>query len=651
MTDHEDRPERSPTTAKDARSDAELDAIAEAEVEGLPVSTDAAFRTPRAKGRFAAAIDAVLPRGRFGDQRDILGGAGQNVIGLAAGVLTTFATQVIMTRGLGPALFGVVTLTTQFAFIASTATRFGMDVANVRLVAILIGRGESGRTRPLVRTSAIIAAVFSVAVALVVVLLSGWLSTAFVSPRFHQQGTVAFVAAGVAIPFAALTWVYLGGTRGLKIMRHTLYIFWIGQPLGWIAIAVVGWFFAKTAGVTAFAYAASWAIACGFAWWAWERETRGFDARTEGAGIPEERTGALMKFGMLRAPATLFAQLLFWIDTFVLAAYRSSAEVGVYGATVRTGQSLLLFLTSLSLVFSPFVADLHYRGEKAKLDALYKNVTRWGLATTLPILLALAILPGTIMRVYGPRFVAGADALEILIIGLIVPVIVGTVGFILIMVGRTGWDLLVYVASFAVAVGIAVWLAPTYGMKGAAIAEAVTLTLSAFARLLLVKRFVDIWPFDRWYLRLIPPALAGAVVMGAVHSVLVGPKWLIDLTLSISAGTLAYGVVLVWIGLKPGERATTLALVRRLLGRAPEPARTGHPPADGRRGDLLQSVGRRVTVASARTDQRNGAKGTEPKERSQRNGAKGTEPKERSQRNGAKGTEPRNGAKGTEEEP
>ncbi len=157
---------------------------------------------------------------------------------------------------------------------------------------------------------------------------------------------------------------------------------------------------------------------------------------------------------------------------------------------MRTGQSLLLFLTSLSLVFSPFVADLHYRGEKDKLDALYKNVTRWGLATTLPILLALAILPGTIMRVYGPRFVVGASALEILIIGLIVPVIVGTVGFILIMVGRTGWDLLVYVASFVVAVGIAVLLAPTYGMRGAAIAEAVTLTLSAFARLLLVKRFV-----------------------------------------------------------------------------------------------------------------------------------------------------------------
>jgi O-antigen/teichoic acid export membrane protein len=306
-----------------------------------------------------------------------------------------------------------------------------------------------------------------------------------------------------------------------------------------------------------------------FAWWAWERETRGFHARTEGGGIPEERTGALMKFGALRAPATLFAQLLFWIDTFVLAAYRSSAEVGVYGATVRTGQSLLLFLTSLSLVFSPFVADLHYRGEHAKLDALYKNVTRWGLATTLPVLLALAILPSTIMRVYGPRFVIGAPALEILIIGLIVPVIVGTVGFILIMVGRTGWDLLVYVASFFTAVGIAVVFAPRYGMRGAAVAEAVTLTLSAFARLMLVKRFVNIWPFDRWFLRLIPPALAGAIVMWGVHQVLEGPKWLIDLGGSIGAGTIVYGIVLVVWGLKPGERATVMALVRRLLGRTP----------------------------------------------------------------------------------
>ena len=49
-------------------------------------------------GRFRSAIDSVLPRREFGDQRDILGGAGQNVIGLVAGVLATFVTQIVMTR-------------------------------------------------------------------------------------------------------------------------------------------------------------------------------------------------------------------------------------------------------------------------------------------------------------------------------------------------------------------------------------------------------------------------------------------------------------------------------------------------------------------------------------------------------------------------
>jgi O-antigen/teichoic acid export membrane protein len=548
------------------QDDAELDALAEAQVEGVVAGRDAA---PPGAGRFRAALESVLPRQRFADQRDILGGAGQNVIGLAVGVLAVFATQVIMTRALGAALFGVVTVTTQFAFIASTATRFGMDVANVRLVAILMGLGEAGRVRGLVRTSAIIAGVASVAVGLVVFALAGWLSTQFVSPELYQQGKVSFWAAALAIPFAAVTWAYLGGTRGLKIMRHTLYIFWIGQPVGWIAIAIVGWsVVAKTAGVSSFAYALSWVIACAAAWWAWERESRGFEGRTATGGIPEERTGALIKFGFLRAPATLFAQLLFWIDTFVLASYRGSSEVGVYGATVRTGQSLLLFLTSLSLVFSPFVADLHHRGEKEKLDALYKNVTRWGLASTLPVLLALAILPGTIMRVYGDEFVSGRSALLILIVGLIVPVIVGTVGFILIMVGRTGWDLLVYAGSFVMAVGIAVILAPKYGMRGTALAEAITLTLSAFARLFLVKRFVDIWPFDKWYLRLIPAAAVGGLVMWGVHTALVGPKWLIDLAGSTLAGTMAYGLVLVLVGLKPGEKRAILGLGRGLIDRA-----------------------------------------------------------------------------------
>ena len=138
-------------------------------------------------------------------------------------------------------------------------------------------------------------------------------------------------------------------------------------------------------------------------------------------------------------------------------------QVGIYSAVLRAGQSLFLFLTSVSLTFSPFVADLHHRGESERLDQLYKSVTRWTLAATIPVLLLLAVLPGPVLRIFGPGFVEGDAALRILIVGMIVPVSVGTVGFILIMAGRTGWDLAVYVAWFAIDVGAGVGARPARG--------------------------------------------------------------------------------------------------------------------------------------------------------------------------------------------
>lgn len=524
------------------------------------------------------ALEASPPTGDRGrDQRVILGNTGQNVLGLAIGALATFAAQVVMTNRLGREGFGIVTLATQFAFIAAAATRFGMDVANVRLVAILVGRGNADRSRGLVRRSAGVAAAVSIPFGVAALVLSPWLADTFSGhPGVAEP---AFRAAAATVPVAALAFTYLGATRGLKIMRFTLYSQWIAQPIGWIVLTLALWAaISSTPWVASAAFGTSWALALGIAWFGWQKEQARFPAaaQADADGIPEEHTGALVRFGALRAPATLFSQLIFWTDFFVLSILWSgrgaegAAESGVYGAVLRAGQSLFLFLTSVSLTFSPFVADLHHRGETDRLDGLYKQVTRWTLAATIPVLLGLAVLPGPVLRIFGAEFVEGETALRILIVGMIVPVMVGTVGFILIMAGRTGWDLVVYVGSFALDVALAVWLArpEELGMRGAAVAQAVTLTVSAVARLLLVRRFLGIWPFDVGYLRLVPPALLGGVAMAAAHAALPSEKWLLDLVVSFAVGSLVYAGALVAAGIPAAERAALARMARRVLGRA-----------------------------------------------------------------------------------
>src|SRR5204862_865247 len=129
----------------------------------------------------------------------------------------------------------------------------------------------------------------------------------------------------------------------------------------------------------------------------------------------------LVRYGAPRAPAALLSQLLFWTDYFVLSAVGnvSAAQLGVYAAAVRVAQALVLFLIAVNYMFSPFVADLHARGERDKLNGLYKTLTRWTVAGTIPILLVLLVVPAPVLLVFGSHggFEGGVTALRILVIG------------------------------------------------------------------------------------------------------------------------------------------------------------------------------------------------------------------------------------------
>jgi O-antigen/teichoic acid export membrane protein len=498
------------------------------------------------------------------DHLTILSGTGQNIVGLAVFVVASFGMNILIARafGEGSAALGQITLATQLAFVAGAATRFGMDMAAVRRVAIEVGRGEAGRSRAIVGLAVRIALAVSVAVAAIAFVLARPLAHLVKAP------VAAYRMAAVALIFVAVAQVYLGGSRGLKIMRHTLYAYWIGQAVSWIVFTLLAWaVFERTVAVTVGAYAASWMFATVVAWWFWRKESAKLVPP-----LPAEPNEAreLIRYGVPRAPAALLSQALFYADLFVLSVVLDrghQAELSVYAAAVRVAQALVLFLTAVSYMFSPFVADLHERGERDRLNALFKSITRWTLAGTVPLLLLFFIAPEPVLKVFGSQYDIGADWLRILLVGQIVNVSVGAAGFVLIMVGRTTWDLLVYASSFAVDVLIAVLLVPHLGPKGAAIAQATTLVFSNLFRLSLVWRFVRIQPYDRDYLRLLVPAALGALTMIGVHSMLSGPRWAVDLLGTGVIGGLVYYTAFLLFGLTPAERGAVMRVLQR--GRAP----------------------------------------------------------------------------------
>ncbi|MDQ3879015.1 MAG: oligosaccharide flippase family protein [Actinomycetota bacterium] len=499
---------------------------------------------------------------RGGDYVNILAGTSQNVVGIAVAALATLGAQVLLTRTLGAGGFGIVTVATQAAFVTSFATRAGMDMAVLRDVAVDVGVGRTDQVRTAVSRAALIAGAVSVAVA-----LAAWPAAGAIRSAFSLEASsarLAIPAALVGLPFIALTNVWLAATRGLKIMRYTLYVFWAGQPIGWIGLTLLFWTVSRSPAAAVLAYSASWVVASVAAFVSWRIQSRRWTVGPIQSGWLDR----LVRYAGPRAPAALFSQLLFWADLFVVTRYVSDADVGIYSAALRAGQIVVLFLTSVNLMFSPYVADLHNRGEIARLDRLYKTLTRWTIAATLPAFLLLAVAPGTALKIFGGQFSGGEAALLILLGGQLVNIATGSAGFVLIMVGRTGWDFVVYLGSLAFELVLAFIWCPRYGIEGAAAANAVTFALSNAARLLLVKRFVDIQPYDMDYIRLVLPAGAALATMVAAHALISG-GWAVDLAATAVAGAVVYVVAYLVVGLTSAERAGATRLLRTFRGNSP----------------------------------------------------------------------------------
>ena len=481
------------------------------------------------------------------EERTLLTGTALNVVGLVAGVLAALGVQILLGHTLPPGGFGLVTVAVQVAFVASAGSRFGMDMAAVRLVAIGRGALDVGNLRSLVDRCAGIALVVSVLVG------AGLAATA---PLYGDYSRVIALAAA-SVPLIAVTNVYLGATRGLGQMSQTLYVFWIGQPLVWIAVTGAAIAAGGATDAAVGAWDASWLLAALAARVLWRRVAAGHADRL----ASREEVKAAVRYGLPRAPAALLAQAMFWADLWVLAAFESGTELDAYSAAARISQVLLLFLTSVSLVFSPFAADLHARGERDRLDELFKRSTRWALAATLPLLIVLFVAAGDVLRAFSPRLEVGEEALRILLVGQAFNVATGSVGFILIMTGFTGVDLVDNAVGVAVLVALAAGLTAAFGIEGTAAASAVSIAGLNGVRLLQVRRRVGIQPYERSYLGLALPGGAALLAAFGAHALMADHAWWLSLGATALAGLVAY-LVLLPVVLPAEERAIVRERIR-----------------------------------------------------------------------------------------
>jgi O-antigen/teichoic acid export membrane protein len=190
-----------------------------------------------------------------------------------------------------------------------------------------------------------------------------------------------------------------------------------------------------------------------------------------------------------------------WSDTFLLSLYRSPSEVGIYNAALRTTLLLNLLAVSVNALYSPIIADHYHHKRYKELQEILRTLLRWSMTLALPIVLAMALLSGDILSLWGRDFLVGSPALSNLAFSQLIFIASNILAFTLLMSGKQYIEVgnTVFVAVLNVLINLL--LIPHYGISGAAISMLVSQGVVFILRILEIRFILNISLFTPKYLK------------------------------------------------------------------------------------------------------------------------------------------------------
>lgn len=419
-----------------------------------------------------------------------------NFIGSIVRTVLTFLYAFFLASFLDESSVGLFFLGFSALMLLGTAATLGLDTGILRFTALYNGEGDAARVRGTITGALIVAVPVSILVALVLYFFAGPIgSDIFGEPglpevlKIFSPGIVLFVLAKL----------FNSGTQGLRYMRYQVYSRDFGEQLtrfimsAGFLIAGLGIYSVVGANIAALAIA----VALSFYYLQKVMPLYG------GGRERRYEQRRLLLYSAPIAGSTLLSLLLLWTDTILLGYFGTAQEVGIYSVARRLAVVGTIIVVSFNTIFAPLASDLHNRGQHMRLEKLLKSVTKWSLAFSLPFFALLAIYAEQAMRIMGTQYTAGAAALAILAVSQLITASVGPGANLLMMCGKPRFVLVSNMFVFLVDILLCIILIPRFGIEGAALAFAITLTLFnvvvSAAMILLLK----LQPFSAGYIRII----------------------------------------------------------------------------------------------------------------------------------------------------
>ena len=476
-----------------------------------------------------------------------------NLVGAAGTGLLTFALVTVLTRGLGAASYGAFVSAMGLFTILSNTAELGADTGLVRSVSRL---RALDRVRDIRKTLFIALLPPLVVSSLFGVALWVWApQLALIFGKGEGRDQITEFARWMApmLPAAGVIRVILSGTRGFGTMIPSVVVDKLGRPFAQLALALavillVGGHEANH-GLIALTWGLPWIVgAAAGAWWLWglllRAERR--DRRANGRRRSRATTLLASKFWRFTAPrglAGIFQIVVLWLNTLLVGRLDSTKSAGIFNAATRYVTAGLMVGVAIQQVAGPKLSELMAQRSWDRARGVYQTTTAWLMVATWPLYLTFALFAPTLLQLFGRGFAGGADALTVLGLTMLVATAVGTVDIVLLMGGKSSWNLFNTVVALSANIVLNLILIPRYGGTGAAIAWSSSILFTNLLPLAQVWKFLGMHPFGQGFPKAALAAGAAYGALGLVLRVALGTSFGVFVLYQVVAGLLYLGIL------------------------------------------------------------------------------------------------------------
>jgi O-antigen/teichoic acid export membrane protein len=398
---------------------------------------------------------------------------------LSAGL--AYVSQILLARWMGGSDYGIYVYVWTWVLLLGSMMDFGISASAQKIIpeyrtdgahALLRGFLSGSRWMTFAVSSAV-----SLLLAGVVTMLSPWIEASEVIPLYIGCATLpAFVVANTQDGIArSHDWMRLG-LMPQFIVRQALII---GITAGFFAL---GFDLGATVAMIASA-AAVWIAMLG--------QMIVLNRRLASHVEPGPKAYDVRGWLAISLPILLvesFYLLLSYTDVLVLQQFRSSEEVGVYFAVVKTLALVSFIHYAMSATTAHRFAEYNASGDKARLSAYVAHAINWTFWPSLAATIALLAIGKPLLWLFGPRFVVGYDIMFIAAVGLVVRSAIGPVERLLNMLGHQHICALAYGLAFVMNVALCFALVPRFGGHGAAASTSLSLIFETILLFWIVRR-------------------------------------------------------------------------------------------------------------------------------------------------------------------